>query len=95
MLEMLSRLVFATEDHKRQRFPGTIHNIGRLGAGGVERQLVHSLIGQAKRGHAGQTPLTVHPLEEAGGHYAPLYRAPQRRAAQQAPCPYDTGWGGR
>jgi glycosyltransferase involved in cell wall biosynthesis len=74
MLEMLSRPVFATEEQKRQRFPRTIHNIGSLGAGGAERQLVNFLIEQANRGHIDQTLLTVYPLEGAGGHYAPLLR---------------------
>lgn len=75
MLELLARPVHATAAQKSARFPSTIHNIGSLGAGGAERQLVNFLIEQAGRGHPDQTLLTVYPLEGAGGHYAPLLRA--------------------
>ena len=44
MIELLSRPVYATEAQKRAEFPNTIHNIGSLGAGGAERQLVNFLI---------------------------------------------------
>jgi glycosyltransferase involved in cell wall biosynthesis len=74
MLELLARPAFATQAQKAARFPTTIHNIGSLGAGGAERQLVNLLIEQAARGHHDQTLLTVYPLEGAGGHYAPLLR---------------------
>lgn len=57
-----------------KKFPKTMHNIGSLGAGGAERQLINLLVDLDNRGHREQSLLTVYPLEGAGGHYAPLLR---------------------
>ncbi len=72
MLELLTRPRLGFGDPIDKSFPKTVHNIGSLGAGGAERQLVNFLIEMSKRGHHNQTLLTVYPPEGAAGHYAPL-----------------------
>lgn len=70
--QLFSLLPEKQESDKTIKFPKTMHNIGSLGAGGAERQLVNLLVELDNMGHKDQSLLTVYPLEGSGGHYAPL-----------------------